>query len=129
MLNMGSITRYCYTEFGISHASGLLQYSKREIVQVMLQAAAVIDMELRRLTSLDALRGVAALSIVVWHWQHFFAIRGPWQNGWAAEMEPLYWLLEPLYVQGWPAVDLFFVLSAFLFFCFFPHSILRAATL
>jgi len=125
---MGSITRYCYTQLGISLASGLLQYSKREIVQDMLQAAAVADREPRRLTSLDALRGVAALSIVVWHWQHFFAIRGPWQNGWAAEMEPLYWLLKPLYVQGWAAVDLFFVLSGFVFFWLYRDAIRSGAT-
>jgi peptidoglycan/LPS O-acetylase OafA/YrhL len=80
-------------------------------------------MEPKRLTSLDALRGVAALSVVVWHWQHFFAIGGAWQAGWTRQMQPLFWLLKPLYVQGWAAVDLFFVLSGFVFFWLYGDGV------
>jgi peptidoglycan/LPS O-acetylase OafA/YrhL len=82
----------------------------------------------QRLTSLDALRGVAALSVVVWHWQHFFAIDGDWMEGWRRDMQPLFWLLKPLYVQGWAAVDLFFVLSGFVFFWLYGEQI-RACTI
>ncbi|MGZ6021865.1 MAG: acyltransferase family protein, partial [Rhizomicrobium sp.] len=78
---------------------------------------------IKRLTALDALRGVAALSVVAWHWQHFFAISGDWQPGWSRTMQPFYWLLKPLYVQGWAAVDLFFVLSGFVFFWLYSQSI------
>jgi peptidoglycan/LPS O-acetylase OafA/YrhL len=124
---MGSVTRYCYTHLGNSRECGLRQYPKREIVQDSVQTATVNRMEPRRLTSLDALRGVAALSIVVWHWQHFFAIRGAWQSGWTAEMQPLFWLLKPLYVQGWAAVDLFFVLSGFVFFWLYRDAIRNGA--
>jgi peptidoglycan/LPS O-acetylase OafA/YrhL len=85
-------------------------------------------MEPKRLTSLDALRGVAALSVVVWHWQHFFAVRGAWQGGWTREAQPLFWLLKPLYVQGWAAVDLFFVLSGFVFFWLYGEAIRARAT-
>ncbi len=81
-----------------------------------------------RLTSLDALRGVAALSVVFWHWQHFFAIGGDWQDGWRADMQPFYAVLKPLYVQGWAAVDLFFVLSGFVFFWLYSDAIRRRAT-
>jgi peptidoglycan/LPS O-acetylase OafA/YrhL len=77
----------------------------------------------KRLTSLDALRGVAALSVVVWHWQHFFAIGGDWQDGWSRASQPFFWLLKPLYVQGWAAVDLFFVLSGFVFFWLYGEAI------
>jgi peptidoglycan/LPS O-acetylase OafA/YrhL len=77
----------------------------------------------KRLTALDALRGVAALAVVAWHWQHFFAISGSWQVGWTRSMQPFYWLLKPLYVQGWAAVDLFFVLSGFVFFWLYSESI------
>ena len=38
-------------------------------------------------------------------------------------MQPFYWLLKPLYVQGWAAVDLFFVLSGFVFFWLYSQSI------
>jgi len=77
----------------------------------------------KRLTALDALRGVAALAVVAWHWQHFFAISGSWQAGWARSMQPFFWLLKPLYLQGWAAVDLFFVLSGFVFFWLYGESI------
>jgi len=77
----------------------------------------------KRLTALDALRGVAALAVVAWHWQHFFAISGSWQAGWTRSMQPFYWLLKPLYIQGWAAVDLFFVLSGFVFFWLYSESI------
>jgi peptidoglycan/LPS O-acetylase OafA/YrhL len=70
----------------------------------------------KRLYSLDALRGVGALAIVVWHWQHFWAIRGSWQEGWSRAAEPFYQALKPLYDQGWVAVDLFFAVSGFVFF-------------
>jgi len=80
-------------------------------------------MEPKRLTSLDALRGIAALSIVFWHWQHFFAISGDWQDGWSRDRQPLFWLFKPLYLQGWAAVDLFFVLSGFVFFWLYGDAI------
>ena len=78
---------------------------------------------LKRLYSLDALRGVAALSVVVWHWQHFFAISGTWQEGWQRDSQPFYWLLKPLYLTGWAAVDLFFALSGFVFFWLYAGAI------
>lgn len=83
---------------------------------------------IKRLTALDALRGVAAIAVVAWHWQHFFAISGDWQPGWSRSMQPFYWLLKPLYVQGWAAVDLFFVLSGFVFFWLYRDSIRSGAT-
>jgi peptidoglycan/LPS O-acetylase OafA/YrhL len=82
-----------------------------------------MEPEPKRLTSLDALRGIAALSVVFWHWQHFFAIKGDWQDGWSHGQEPLFWLLKPLYLQGWAAVDLFFVLSGFVFFWLYSDTI------
>jgi len=81
-----------------------------------------------RLTSLDALRGVAALAVVVWHWQHFFAIGGDWMDDWRPDMQPFYAVLKPLYVQGWAAVDLFFVLSGFVFFWLYGAAIRERRT-
>jgi peptidoglycan/LPS O-acetylase OafA/YrhL len=66
-----------------------------------------------RFYSLDVLRGVAALSVVFWHWQHFFP------NG-AVGRVPLERLpldvFFPFYAKGWLAVELFFTLSGFIFF-------------
>ena len=70
----------------------------------------------KRLYALDGLRGLAALSVVVWHWQHFYALSGDWQDGWQRASQPLFWALKPLYDAGWAAVDLFFALSGFVFF-------------
>ncbi len=56
----------------------------------------------RRLAGLDALRGLAALGVLVWHYGAHFG---------AAPMEA--WL-KPFYTAGLYLVDVFFVLSGFL---------------
>ena len=78
---------------------------------------------MKRLYALDTLRGFAALSVVLWHWQHFFAVSGTWQEGWQKSSEPLYLFLRPFYDEGWAAVDLFFALSGFIFFWLYAEAI------
>jgi peptidoglycan/LPS O-acetylase OafA/YrhL len=78
---------------------------------------------MKRLYSLDAIRGLAALTIVIWHWQHFFALSGHWQAVWQRDWQPFYRLLEPLYLEAWAAVDLFFALSGFVFFWLYREAI------
>jgi peptidoglycan/LPS O-acetylase OafA/YrhL len=70
----------------------------------------------KRLYSLDVLRGVAALAIIFWHWQHFFGLHGTWEAGWSRGQEPGYALFKPLFEEGWVAVDIFFAVSGFVFF-------------
>jgi peptidoglycan/LPS O-acetylase OafA/YrhL len=79
----------------------------------------------KRLYSLDALRGVGALAIVVWHWQHFYAIGGTWAAGWSRTAEPFDPFLKPLYEEGWVAVDLFFAVSGFVFFWLYLEPVAR----
>lgn len=79
----------------------------------------------KRLYSLDVLRGVAALAIIFWHWQHFFAVRGTWQAVWSRAMEPAYEVFKPLYDQGWVAVDIFFAVSGFVFFWLYLEPVAR----
>lgn len=78
---------------------------------------------MKRLYSLDAFRGLAALTIVLWHWQHFFAMSGHWATHWERGWQPFYRLLEPLYLEAWAAVDLFFALSGFVFFWLYGQAI------
>lgn len=79
----------------------------------------------RRLYSLDVFRGLAAMGVVVWHWQHFFAISGSWASGWNRAQEPFFVMLEPLYGYGWMAVDLFFAVSGFVFFWLYLEPVSR----
>ena len=67
----------------------------------------------RHLHTLDAVRGLAALAVVFWHWVHFFLQDTP---HFQRELQPLYSVFAPLYTQGWRAVDLFFCLSGFIFY-------------
>ncbi|MCX7320498.1 MAG: acyltransferase [Hyphomicrobiales bacterium] len=70
-----------------------------------------------RLTSIDALRGLASLAVVFWHWQHFFPTAAP------TEQFPLFWLLWPLYQHGWWGVELFFSISGFIFFRLYAEPV------
>ncbi len=69
-----------------------------------------------RLSSLDIARSLAALAVVLWHWQHFqysgYALRAGFDQG----AQPEYALLFPFYEGGWFAVDFFFMLSGYIFF-------------
>jgi len=76
----------------------------------------------RHFYSLDALRGVAALVVVFWHWQHFF-YRGTELKDFNPTLQPLYWLFVPFYTDGWRAVDLFFCLSGFIFYWLYSERI------
>ncbi len=77
----------------------------------------------KRLYALDALRGLAALAVVVWHWQHFYALDGLWPHAWHPQAQPFFAVLKPLYTQGLVAVDLFFALSGFVFFWLYSDAI------
>ncbi len=82
-------------------------------------------MKAKRLYSLDVLRGVAALAIIFWHWQHFFGISGTWQAGWSRLQEPGYAVFKPLFEEGWVAVDIFFAVSGFVFFWLYLEPVRR----
>jgi peptidoglycan/LPS O-acetylase OafA/YrhL len=76
----------------------------------------------RYLHSLDFARGVAALAVVLWHWQHFF-FNGPVPGAFQREEQPFYSVLFLFYEKGWFAVDFFFALSGFVFFWLYANPI------
>jgi peptidoglycan/LPS O-acetylase OafA/YrhL len=79
--------------------------------------------------SLDAIRGLAALIVVFCHWQFFcykdFAVADVPM----AQMPlPAYRYLSIIYTQAPFAVDLFFLLSGFIFFWFYADKIANRET-
>jgi peptidoglycan/LPS O-acetylase OafA/YrhL len=68
---------------------------------------------------LDVLRGLAALAVVVWHYQHFFMINGELELN--RSTFPFFTTLWPLYENGHYAVLFFFFLSGFVFFRVYPN--------
>src|SRR3954464_15920706 len=71
-----------------------------------------------RLTSIDALRGLASLAVVLWHWQHFFP-----PGSVPADHYPMFQLLWPLYQYGRWGVELFFTISGFIFFWLYAEPV------
>ncbi|WP_372718667.1 acyltransferase family protein [Novipirellula sp.] len=81
-----------------------------------------------RLRSLDVARGIAALAVVFWHWQHFFMDVNPLSHdnnlaAFDAASQPLYSWFSGFYEHGYRAVMFFFVLSGFVFFWLYSDSI------
>lgn len=75
-----------------------------------------------RLYGLDVLRGIAALAVVFWHWQHFF-IGGLQMRRWQLDQQPWYAPFSFLYRHGWLAVEVFFVLSGFVFYWLYAEAL------
>ncbi len=90
--------------------------------------------EPRRLDTLDALRGLAAVGVVVWHWQMLLLLGGPkltWPPlGGDPDRSglPFYGPLKLYYEHGFWGVDLFFVLSGFIFFHLYRRPIAEGRT-
>jgi peptidoglycan/LPS O-acetylase OafA/YrhL len=71
---------------------------------------------------LDVLRGIAALSVVFWHWRHFFFV-GTMPGVIEQTRLPMNGMLFILFTKGWMAVDLFFGLSGFIFYWLYSKKI------
>ena len=68
------------------------------------------------------MRGFAALSVVLYHWQHFF-YHGVSSQKFETGAQPFYSAFSLFYLQGWSAVDLFFSLSGFIFYWLYAEAI------
>lgn len=80
----------------------------------------------KRIYSLDVLRGLAALSVVFWHWQHFFYDGGK-LGTFVREHQPFYKEFSILYQRGNLAVELFFSISGFVFFWLYSQKVAHGA--
>jgi len=74
--------------------------------------------------SLDAIRGFAALIVVLCHWQFYFYTDQTLQTKPIEELGvPMFSYLSIFYHHAFFAVDLFFLLSGFIFFWFYADKI------
>jgi len=76
-----------------------------------------------RFYSLDVLRGMAALSVVLWHWQSFFLPLNKQGAPFFIEQQPMFEFLYVFYQKGYEAVSLFFCLSGFILFWLYSERI------
>lgn len=76
----------------------------------------------KHLYLLDIVRGLAALIVVLWHWQHLLYADGV-PSAYRMEDQPLYNVFAIFYNYGWIAVDFFFSLSGFVFFWLYAEAI------
>jgi peptidoglycan/LPS O-acetylase OafA/YrhL len=67
-----------------------------------------------RLIGLELLRFLAAVGVLVWHYQHFM-FTGHEQTGWDWSRLPFRFLFLPFYTYGYEGVELFWCISGFIF--------------
>ena len=67
---------------------------------------------------IDFSRMIAALSVVIWHYQHF-----AWPGNFIKEQQPLYKYLNIFYEKGYGGVHVFFCISGFIFFWKYRETI------
>jgi hypothetical protein len=69
------------------------------------------------------LRGIAALCIVFWRWQHFFFAGAEPTSTFAGSKQPLVGIFSVFYNNGWLAVDLFFPVGIYFLLALFEPSL------
>jgi len=73
---------------------------------------------------LDLSRAVAAICVVLQHYQHFYFVApNTYVENFVRSQQPFFNLIEPAYKFGSVAVQFFFILSGFIFFMFYKKKI------
>jgi len=73
--------------------------------------------------SLDVVRGLAALSVILWHWQNLYTYKTVMPATFDRTQQPFYNIFFIFYNTGALAVDFFFALSGFIFFFLYAEKI------
>ncbi|HEX5357796.1 MAG TPA: acyltransferase [Aquabacterium sp.] len=81
----------------------------------MKRALTNTDQSAHALLGLELMRFACAVSVLLWHYQHFF-FQGGAPVGFETSAQPLYTWLKPFYEAGWLGVQSFWALSGFIFF-------------
>lgn len=76
-----------------------------------------------RLHALDVSRGLAALGVILWHWQWFAFQGADLPADFDRSTQPFYALLRIFYEHGTLTLDYFFALSGFVFFWLYAESV------
>ena len=71
-----------------------------------------------KLLGLEIMRFISALSVLIWHYQHF-----AWPGNFIREEQPLYRYLNIFYEKGYGGVHVFFCISGFIFFWKYRETI------
>ncbi|MEZ2335361.1 acyltransferase family protein [Mucilaginibacter sp. RCC_168] len=76
--------------------------------------------------TLDSIRGIAAIIVILNHWEFFYYANDTWvHNGFDKTALPFYPYLSAIYNNGVAAVDMFFLLSGFIFFWLYAERIAK----
>jgi peptidoglycan/LPS O-acetylase OafA/YrhL len=79
---------------------------------VALQKSPAVFSKTYRLYAVDALRGLSALAVLIWHYQHFYMKAAGDAPAFSSRADqPYYQLLEPFYENGGFAVQIFWAIS------------------
>lgn len=79
-----------------------------------------------KLLGLEVVRFISALSVLVWHYQHFFYIANK-PTDFVREQQPLYSMFSLFYDYGFFGVQVFWCISGFIFFWKYRETIASKA--
>lgn len=69
-----------------------------------------------KLHFIELLRFISAFSVLIWHYQHFFIGQGLPVSRIILSKQPFYEILEIFYIYGFYGVQVFWIISGFIFF-------------